>query len=87
LPELSLFSELSLDLCAAADDRPVSKLLYSRKDAAFALSVSVRSLDYLIANKQLNFRRLGKKVMIHATELARFSRADHLELTSSPIMT
>lgn len=86
LPEVSLFSDVSFDLCAAADDRPVAKLLYSRKDAAFALSVSVRSLDYLIANKQLNFRRLGKKIMVHATELARFSRADHLDLTSPPLL-
>jgi hypothetical protein len=70
-----------IDLMAAADDRPVAKLLYSRKDAAFALSVSVRSLDYLIANKQLATKKIGKKVMVSHGELVRFARSDHPNLT------
>ena len=59
-----------------------TKLLYDRKSAAFALSISVRALDYLIAGKQLATRRLGKKVMVPAAELARFARADHYSLTT-----
>ncbi len=60
------------------------KILYDRKGAAFALSISVRALDYLIAGKQLTTRRLGKKVMVPASELSRFARADHFHLTSAP---
>ena len=51
--------------------------MYDRKEAARQLSISVRSLDYLIAGKQLATRRLGKKVLIPHGELVRFSRADH----------
>ncbi len=57
-----------------------NRLLYDRKSAARMLSISVRSLDYLIAGKQLNTRRIGKKVLISHGELARFSRADHYEI-------
>ena len=33
---------------------PAPRLLYDRKEAARQLSISVRSLDYLIAGKQFN---------------------------------
>ena len=56
--------------------------MYDRKEAARQLSISVRSLDYLIAGKQLATRRLGKKVMIPHGELIRFSRADHFEIAT-----
>ncbi len=71
------------DISAAAstDNREVSKLLYSRKDAAFALSISIRSLDYIIAAKELKFRKIGKKILVPAAELARYARMDHANLT------
>jgi hypothetical protein len=56
---------------------PEARILYDRKGAARTLSISVRSLDYLIAGKQLNTRRIGKKVLIPHGELIRFARADH----------
>jgi excisionase family DNA binding protein len=62
-------------LQAAADDSP--RLLYDRKEAARQLSISVRSLDYLVANRKLSFRRIGKKVLIPYPELVKFSRSDH----------
>jgi excisionase family DNA binding protein len=55
----------------------VPKILYSRKEAAFALGVSVRSLDYLIATRELPTRRIGSKVLIPAGELRRYANADH----------
>jgi excisionase family DNA binding protein len=54
-----------------------TRLLYDRKTAALQLSVSVRTLDYFVANKRLTTRRIGKKVMIPRAELVRFARADH----------
>ena len=57
----------------AAEDR----LLYDRKAAALQLSISVRSLDYLIAKKELGVRRMGKKILIPRGELVRFARKDH----------
>jgi hypothetical protein len=40
------------------------RLLYDRKSAALSLSISIRSLDYLVARRQLAFRKIGKKVVI-----------------------
>jgi excisionase family DNA binding protein len=53
------------------------KLLLSREEAAEALSISVRSLDYLIAEKKLPTRRIGSRVLIPAADLRRFARCDH----------
>jgi len=58
------------------------RLLYSRKEAARQLSVSVRSLDYLISRKELNTRRVGKKVLVPHGELVRFAAANHYEAMS-----
>jgi excisionase family DNA binding protein len=56
-----------------------SRLLYDRKEAARQLSVSVRTLDYLIAARELETRRLGKKVLIPHRELVRFASGNHYE--------
>ena len=55
------------------------RLLYDRKEATRQLSISVRALDYLVANKKLSTRRIGKKVLVSYGELVRFSRGDHPE--------
>jgi excisionase family DNA binding protein len=57
--------------------RAEEKLLLSRQEAAALLSISQRSLDYLIANKVLIVRRIGSRVLIPAQELRRFARTDH----------
>jgi excisionase family DNA binding protein len=48
------------------------KLLLTRKEAAQALSVSLRFLDGLIGSKQLQARRLGRRVLVEHRELERF---------------
>jgi excisionase family DNA binding protein len=53
------------------------RLLVGRREAARMLSISQRSLDYLIANKQLTARRIGTRVLISVTDLRRYARADH----------
>jgi hypothetical protein len=53
------------------------RLLYDRKTAARMLSISIRSLDYLIADRKLETRRIGKKVLIPHGELVKFSKANH----------
>jgi excisionase family DNA binding protein len=52
-------------------------LLYPRKDAAFQLGISVRSLDYLISNRKLTFQKIGKRVLIHHRELVNFAGKNH----------
>jgi excisionase family DNA binding protein len=56
-----------------SDDR----ILVGRREAARMLSISQRSIDYLVANKQLNVRRIGGRVLIPVNELRRYARADH----------
>jgi excisionase family DNA binding protein len=55
------------------------KLLVGRQEAAELLSISQRALDYLVANKQLQVRRIGTRVLIPRSELHRFVRGDHPE--------
>ena len=62
---------------------PVARMLYDRKAAAFQLSISLRALDYLLAKKALNTRRIGAKVLIPHGELVRYSRQDHPESVDS----
>ena len=40
MPEVSLFSEILSDLSASADETPIPKLLYSRKETAYSLWLS-----------------------------------------------
>jgi len=52
-------------------------LLISRREAAIALGVCLRTLDYLIARGELAARRVGRRVLIPRTALEQFSRRDH----------
>ena len=53
------------------------RLLYSREEAAQILGISLRSVDYAIANEQLTPIRKGDRVLIHVDELERFARQNH----------
>ena len=52
-------------------------LLVSKRHAAALLSLCLRSIDHLIAGKQLPCRRIGKRVLIPYTALVAFARRDH----------
>jgi hypothetical protein len=54
-----------------------SRLLYDRKTAALQLSISVRSLDYIISGKGLETRRIGRKVLITRASLLRYASGNH----------
>jgi excisionase family DNA binding protein len=58
---------------------PKNKLLVSRGEVAHLLSISERSVDYLVATKRLSARRIGTRVLIPMEEVRRFSRSDHPE--------
>jgi hypothetical protein len=63
-PKHKAFHRRKVTLETSATSAQETRLLYDRKGAARQLSISVRSLDYLIAGKQLDTSRIGKKVMI-----------------------
>jgi excisionase family DNA binding protein len=59
--------------------QPVTPYLLDRKRAAAVLSISVRSIDYLIAEGRLRARRIGGRVLIATDELRRFANSDRTE--------
>jgi hypothetical protein len=66
-------------------DLPVEKLLYSRRDTAEALSLSIRSIDYLITAGRLSARRVGGKILIPVSAVRCFAREDHPDSVRSHI--
>jgi excisionase family DNA binding protein len=53
------------------------RLLYDRKSAAKMLSISLRSLAYLLSRGEIRFRRVGSRTLIPRSELLRFARGHH----------
>lgn len=53
------------------------RILCSKRDAASALGISVRTLETLIAVKELKSVRIGRRRMVPRVELERFARRDH----------
>ena len=52
------------------------RMLYSKKEAAQQLSLSLRSLDQLIAQGELRVRRFGKRILVPKTELEKLAKRD-----------
>lgn len=61
-----------------AESATTERILYDRIDAAKALSISVKTLDRLVARKAIAARRVGRRVLIQHVELMKFSRKDTL---------
>jgi hypothetical protein len=55
---------------------PLPRLLYSRKEAAYMLSESLRSIDYKLAQGTLKYIRQGGRVKITHAELLRQAAID-----------
>jgi hypothetical protein len=65
-----------------AANRPLAdppRLLCARKEVAYQLSLSIRAVDYLIAARHLNTRKIGGRILVSHDELIRFARADRME--------
>jgi excisionase family DNA binding protein len=58
------------------------KVLYTKREAAQLLSISLRSLDYLIVSQQLPTRRIGRRVLVHRESIEQFARMDHMSIHS-----
>jgi hypothetical protein len=53
------------------------KVLVSRKIAAEMLTISIRKVDYMIADGRLLTRRIDNRVLIPIEEIRKFARFDH----------
>ncbi len=58
-------------------ERVPEALALSKVETARMLGVSIRTVDRLIAMKQLPVRRLGRRVLIPRNSLLGLLRADH----------
>jgi excisionase family DNA binding protein len=67
---------VNTDLETSTAQNPV-RLLHSKKEAAHLLNVSLRTIDNLIAFKELPVRRILRRVMIPHSALLSFVKADH----------
>lgn len=74
MADISVNSRKPPQEAAVAHD---GRLLVGRQEAAKLLSISQRALDYLLANRQLQTRRIGTRVLIPLVELQRYARSDH----------
>jgi excisionase family DNA binding protein len=57
----------------------VEKFLFNRKEAAFSLGVSIRSIDYMIASGKLDTRQVGSKVLVTRESLRMYAKGHHPE--------
>lgn len=60
------------------------KILLDRKEAASLLSISLRTLDSLLARGELKTRRIGRRRLIPRQELEQFARRDHVGQADGP---
>jgi len=56
------------------------KILYTKREAARLLSLSVRSIDYLITSCEIASRRVGPRVLIHRYAIECVARQDHFAI-------
>lgn len=55
----------------------MERLLWNKREAAASLGISVRTIELLIAARELKSVRVGTRRMIPVRELERFARRDH----------
>ena len=53
-----------------------ARLLVGRQTAAEMVSLSIRSIDYMLASKQLPFRKIRGRTLIPVSALQRLARID-----------
>jgi excisionase family DNA binding protein len=53
------------------------KLMFNKSEVAEMLSISVRTIENLMTNGELAFRKIGRRVLIPWKAVVQFTRADH----------
>ena len=56
-----------------AESWPPFRLLYPKREACVLLGISLRKLDYLIAEGRIRARRVGRRTLLERRELERFA--------------
>jgi hypothetical protein len=55
----------------------MERIFHDKRSTAATLGISVRTLENLVAMREINPRRIGSRVLFDAKEIARFARRDH----------
>ena len=58
----------------------MDKVLVTRTEAAEALGLSVRAIDYLLAQGKLQSRKIGKRRLIPRAAIESFARRDQARI-------
>ena len=58
-------------------DLATQKILISKRDCANALSLSLRTIENLIARRKLTIRRVGSRTLILVSSMEAFAQHDH----------
>jgi hypothetical protein len=73
----------SASVSGATTPSTLPRLLYSRTQAAYQWSISVRAVDYMIAGGKVHTRKIGGRILIPHSELTRVARAGQIEPITS----
>jgi hypothetical protein len=55
----------------------MERIFHDKRSTAATLGISVRTLENLVAMREINPRRIGRRVLFEAREIERFARRDH----------
>jgi excisionase family DNA binding protein len=61
------------DATTRNNTHPVEPLLFDRRTTAKLLSISIRSVDYMVQNGKLGHRKIGTRVLIPASQVRRMA--------------
>jgi excisionase family DNA binding protein len=60
-------------------------ILLTRQQAGSLLNLSVRAIDFLIADGRLPSRKIGRRRLVPHDAVERFAKQDHGRIVPSPI--
>ncbi len=55
----------------------MDRIFHGKRETAATLGISVRTLENLVAMREISPRRIGRRVLFEAREIERFARRDH----------
>ena len=55
----------------------MDRIFHGKRETAANLGISVRTLENLVAMREIKPRRIGRRVLFEVHEIVRFARRDH----------
>ena len=55
----------------------MDRIFHGKRETAATLGISVRTLENLVAMREITPRRIGRRVLFEMREIERFARRDH----------